>query len=72
VPKKYDCIIIRETLYRVIDKDKYVSAIAACTKPKAQITFTNYIVNPEDCKKNAIVAWISSEKGAKPLGRDEF
>jgi cyclopropane fatty-acyl-phospholipid synthase-like methyltransferase len=64
----YDCIVARETIYRVSDKAKFIRSIAACCKPKAQVSFTDYIVNPELRDKPAIVAWRAFEKGADPIG----
>lgn len=72
VAKTYDAIIARETFYRVTDKDKFFKALASCTKPKAQITFTDYIVNPEDRNKPAILAWTKFEQGSAPLGLVEM
>ena len=64
----YDCIIARETIYRVTEKEKFIKSIVACCKPKAQVSFTDYIVDPEMRDKPAIVAWRAFEKGADPLG----
>lgn len=68
VSKVYDCIIARDVFYRVRDKHKFFTALAACTKPQAQISFTDYIVNPEDKNKPAIVAWTAYEGNVAPLG----
>lgn len=72
VTRVYDCIIARETFYRVQDKQKFFAALAACTKPQAQIAFTDYIVNPEDRDKPAIAAWMAYERGSTPLGLVEM
>jgi len=69
--KKYDCIIARETLYRVDDKFRFLAAIAAATKPKAQIAYTDYIVEVEDRDKPAIAAWRAFEKNAMPFSLAE-
>jgi hypothetical protein len=65
--RKYDCIIARETIYRVTDKKKFVASIVACSKPQVQISFTDYIVNPESQSQPAIIAWRAYEKDADPL-----
>lgn len=65
--KKFDCILARETFYRVDDKNKLFAAIGDCTKPKAQIAYTDYIVDPEHRNQPAIVKWKSFEKGSNPL-----
>jgi len=71
-PHTYDCVIARETIYRVPDKEKFIQSIAACCKPKAQVSFTDYIVNPESRDKPAIVAWRAFEKGSDPIGLVEM
>ncbi|MDP9126806.1 MAG: methyltransferase domain-containing protein [Pseudomonadota bacterium] len=68
VTQSYDCIIACETFYRVQDKQKFFAALTACTKPQAQVSYTDYIVNPENRKNAAIVAWQNYEKDTTPLG----
>lgn len=70
--RQYDCVIARETIYRVADKEKFIRAIIACCKSKAQISFTDYIVNPEARGQPAILAWQAFEKGASPVGLVEM
>ncbi|MFY9288953.1 MAG: methyltransferase domain-containing protein, partial [Alphaproteobacteria bacterium] len=70
--KKYDCILARENFYRVEDKNTFFAALAGCTKPQAQISFTDYVINPEDRDKSAIKAWQASEAGATPLSMVEM
>jgi hypothetical protein len=72
VSQLYDCIMARETFYRVEDKLKFFKALAGCTKREAQLSFTDYIVNPEDKNKPDIVAWMAQEKNASPLGLMEM
>jgi cyclopropane fatty-acyl-phospholipid synthase-like methyltransferase len=64
----FDCVIARETFYRVPDKGAFFQAVAACLKPKGQIAFTDYIVDPENDKQPAIAAWRAFEANAAPLG----
>lgn len=66
VTRRYDCIISRETFYRVADRKKFFLELANCTKPGAQISFTDYIVNSEFRENPAVKKWIESEKGANP------
>jgi cyclopropane fatty-acyl-phospholipid synthase-like methyltransferase len=68
VDRLYDCIIARETIYRVTEKEKFIKSIVASCKPKAQVSFTDYIVDPEVRDKPAIIAWRAFEKGSDPLG----
>lgn len=72
VDRSYDCVIARETIYRVADKAAFIKDIAAALKPKAQVSFTDYIVDFEAQNKPAIVAWRASEKGAKPVSLMEM
>jgi 2-polyprenyl-3-methyl-5-hydroxy-6-metoxy-1,4-benzoquinol methylase len=66
--KLYDGVIAREILYRVADKEKFVTSIVSCCKPRAHISFTDYIVNPETAAKPSIVAWRAFEVGTDPIG----
>ena len=69
---KYDSIIARETFYRIENKNKFFAALAVCAKPKAQVSFTDYIVNPEDRDQVAIKAWQAFEVEAAPLSLVEM
>lgn len=64
--RRYDCILARETFYRVPDRQAFFAVLAAATKPGAQVSFTDYIVNPEYRDNPAIKAWIAGEKGTNP------
>ena len=70
--RSYDCVLARETIYRVADKGAFVRSIVACCRPKAQISFTDYIVNPEARAQPAIQAWQLFEKDAAPVGLVEM
>lgn len=65
--KKYDCVLARELFYHVADKDKFFAAIGEATNGKAQISFTDYIVNPENAEAPAVKNWLNYERGAVPL-----
>ena len=67
VPHRYDCILSRETFYRVVNKDKLFGDLAACSKPKAQLSFTDYVLEPSLRDDPAIAAWMRIEKGATPF-----
>jgi len=71
-PRLYDCIIARETIYRVPDKEKFIKSIIACCKSKAQVSFTDYIVNSESRDHPAMIAWRAFEQGADPIGLVEM
>jgi cyclopropane fatty-acyl-phospholipid synthase-like methyltransferase len=70
--RKYDCIIARETLYRVGDKKKFIGAIVGCCKPRVQLSFTDYILNSESLNQPAVVAWKAYEKDAQPASLVEM
>ncbi len=72
VTQIYDCVIARETFYRVPNKQELFAALAVVTKPQAQVSFTDYLVNPEDREKPAIVSWLQHETGAQPLSLVEM
>jgi len=69
---KYDCIVAREIFYRVVNKKKFIESIVACCKPKVQVSFTDYIVNPESQNQPAIVAWRAYEEAAVPASLVEM
>ncbi|MDD3371125.1 MAG: methyltransferase domain-containing protein [Alphaproteobacteria bacterium] len=69
---QYDCILARETFYRVADRKKFIDAIAACSKAGTQVSFTDYIVNPESQQQPAILAWKAFEQDADPPGLVEL
>ncbi|MDX2027915.1 MAG: methyltransferase domain-containing protein [Alphaproteobacteria bacterium] len=72
VAHSYDCIIARETFYRVADKPAFFKALADAAKAQSQIAFTDYILNPEDRTKPAVKAWMSYEKDASPFSLMEM
>ena len=72
VDRRYDCIIARETFYRVANRHQFLEALGTCTKSGAQVSFTDYVVNPEDREKPAIAEWIKSEPGSNPVGLVEI
>ena len=68
----HNCVMLRETIYRVADKEKFIKSIVGCFKRDAQISFTDYIVNPESQGHPAIRAWLEFETGANPVGLVEM
>jgi SAM-dependent methyltransferase len=68
IRRMYDCVIARETFYRIQDKPTAMKLIAASLKARGHLVFTDYLVNPEDDEKPAIIAWKASEILARPLG----
>jgi cyclopropane fatty-acyl-phospholipid synthase-like methyltransferase len=70
--KTYDVIIAREVFYRVSDKASFFATIGEYTKPKAQLVFTDYIVNPEDRESGAVEKWRAGDKQASPISLVEM
>jgi cyclopropane fatty-acyl-phospholipid synthase-like methyltransferase len=70
--RSYDCIIARETFYRMANRSAFFAKIGQHTKPRGQIAFTDYIVNPEHRDHPAILAWKNFEKNADPPGLVEL
>ncbi len=69
--RSYDCVLARETFYRVPSRGLFYTAIAKHTKPRAQLAFTDYVVDPEYRDHPAMLAWKENEKLANPIGLDE-
>lgn len=65
--RHYDCIVAREVFYRVEDKPRFFKALASGTKASAQISFTDYILEPEHAQTPSIVAWKAVEAKASPF-----
>lgn len=72
VARNYDGLIAREAFYNVKDKGVFFAALAKYANAKAQISFTDYILNPEDRQKPAVTAWQAHEKNAAPLSLVEM
>jgi cyclopropane fatty-acyl-phospholipid synthase-like methyltransferase len=70
--RNYDCVVARETIYRVANKEKFIRSIVGLCKERAQVSFTDYIVNPEVRGQPAIRAWCQHEAGANPAGLVEL
>ena len=66
--RSYDVVIARETFYRVPDRIAFLSTIGKHAKPRAQIAYTDYIVDAENREHPSILAWFKNEKLANPMG----
>jgi cyclopropane fatty-acyl-phospholipid synthase-like methyltransferase len=66
--RPYDCVIARETFYRVADRAALFAVIGKHTKTNAQSAFTDYIVDPEHREHPNIQAWLKDENITYPLG----
>jgi cyclopropane fatty-acyl-phospholipid synthase-like methyltransferase len=68
IAKKFDCLFAREIFYRVADKPKFFQLVAGYSTALGQLSYTDYIVDPENRDRPAVRAWIQNEKGINPLG----
>lgn len=66
--RSYDCILARETFYRLADRPAFYAILKKHSKPHAQIAFTDYIVDPEHRDNPAVLAWKKNEPLANPAG----
>ncbi|MGE3623849.1 MAG: methyltransferase domain-containing protein [Bdellovibrionales bacterium] len=68
LPAMHDGALARELFYRVSDKGKLFYIISSALKPGGAVSFTDYIVDPENRDQPAIVAWQAYESMAQPSG----
>jgi len=66
--RAYDCVIARETFYRLPDRASFLAVITKHTRAQAQIAYTDYIVDLEHRDNSALRTWKNFEKHANPLG----
>ena len=66
--KGYDAIIIRELLYRIELKEKFLRSLTISANKNAFVSFTDYVVDPEQMNASGIKAWLAHETEAKPIG----
>ena len=55
-----DCVISKEALYLVEDKDRLLTEIIRMVKPRGQILFTDYVL-AEDADERMVYAWAEGE-----------
>lgn len=55
-----DCVISKEALYLVEDKDRLLKEIVNMIKPRGQLLFTDYVL-AEDADERAIFTWAEGE-----------
>lgn len=70
--KHYDVVIARELFFRVPDKKAFFTQLAKSLKPKGQVVFTDYVVEPTDRNQTPILEWLGFEAGAAPLAMEEL
>ena len=67
----FDAVIMRELLYRIETKDRFLANLKSCTNQNAFISFTDYVVENDKTSSPAFQAWQAVEKGVFPLGMIE-
>ena len=70
--KGYDAIMARELLYKIEDKEKFLQSLIKCANPNAYVSFTDYIVDPDQLAASGIKAWTAYENQAHPIGLIEM
>lgn len=70
--KEYNVLLARELFYRVPDKVAFLRKLGTYAEPIAQLSFTDYVIDPEHRDAPAIKAWMQAEKDAEPLGLVEM
>lgn len=70
--RHYDCVLAREVFYRVEDKPRFFKSLASGTKASAQISFTDYILEPEHAQEPRVATWLGIEPKASPLSLAEM
>lgn len=72
IGRRFDCITAREMFYQIADRPKFFAAVAACAKPKARISFTDYILDSANAERPGIKAWQTVEPDASPFSVAEM
>lgn len=70
--QKYDCIVARELFYRVVGKTQFFKSISSGLKPRGQIVFTDFILDPDMRGNEVISSWLEFEKNATPMSLSEM
>lgn len=65
--KHFDCFVARDIFYRIADRPKFFKAIALGLKPRGQLAFTDFILDPEHAENAAVRDWLAHDRGANPL-----
>ena len=69
----WDCIVSRETLYRIDDKSRLIDELRKGLKLNGQIVLTDYVLARPSLKSDAVSAWLDAEEGApQPWSLEEY
>jgi cyclopropane fatty-acyl-phospholipid synthase-like methyltransferase len=59
--KRFDCIFSKECFYHIRDKHRLMLMILKGLKPRGQLLFTDYVIDPDAADETALQAWRQSE-----------
>lgn len=59
--KRFDCIFSKESFYTIKDKTRLMHTVLKGLKPRGQLLFTDYVVDPANADESALQAWRASE-----------
>lgn len=59
--KRVDAIFSKETFYTIRNKDKLIDSIEAVLKPRGQLLFTDYVIDPGHARGRDFDGWMHAE-----------
>lgn len=59
--KRVDAIFSKETFYMIRNKDRLIDSIEAILKPRGQLLFTDYVIDPGHARGRDFDGWIHAE-----------
>lgn len=69
----WDCILSRETLYRIEDKARLVDQLRQALKLNGQLVLTDYVLARPGLDSEAVRNWLDAEEGdPKPWSAEEY
>lgn len=69
----WDCIVSRDTLYRIEDKERLIDELRKGLKLNGQIVLTDYVLARPGLESDAVRAWLDVEEGtAQPWSVEDY
>ena len=59
--KRVDAIFSKETFYTIRNKDRLIDSIEAALKPRGQLLFTDYVIDPGHARGRDFDGWMHAE-----------
>lgn len=59
--KRVDAVFSKETFYTVRNKDRLIDSIEAALKPRGQLLFTDYVIDPGHARGRDFDSWMHAE-----------